>query len=91
MSWNVYCDFRNDIDETTAEAIKLPGIYGEGIDAKEAVRVLVRQKANELSSEGLFITCEDVYMGEVSATDGYGRYVSYSYYVRRPYQVLTIM
>lgn len=88
MSWNVYCDFRNDIDETTAEAIKLPGIYGEDRrDAKEAVRVLVRQKANELRSEGLFITCEDVYTGEVSATDGCSRYVSYSYYTRRPYQV----
>lgn len=87
MSWNIYYDFRNDIDETTAEAIKLPGIYEDDRDAKEAVSVLVRQKANELRSEGLFITCEDVYTGEVSATDGYSRYVNYTYYVRRPWQV----
>lgn len=87
MSWNVYCYFRNDIDETTAEAIKLPGNYEEYRDAKEAVRLLVRQKANEFRSEGLFIVCEDIYTGEVSATDGHSRYVNYSYYVRRPWQV----
>lgn len=56
-------------------------------DVKEAVRILTVQKANELRQEGLFVVCEDLYTGEISATDGCNRYVSYSYYTRRPYQV----
>ena len=88
MSWKVYCDYKNEIDEEEMDKIELPGIYSEDRQTvKEAIHTLVRQKADELRREGLFVTCEDGYVGEVHATDGFGRYVSYNYYSRRPYNV----
>lgn len=88
MSWKIYCNFKNDIDKTAMEAIELPGIYNDDRkDVKEAIRILVRQKANELRSEGMYIMDEDINIGEVCAVDGYGNYVIFSYYSRRPYNV----
>lgn len=88
MAWKIYCDYKNEIDGTEQEKIELPGIYNEDRrDAKEAIFTLVRQKADVFRSDGLFVTCQDGYTGEVHATDGFGNYVSCCYYSRRPYNV----
>lgn len=85
--FRILCDVSNDIEGIKQEAIILPGIYKTYEEAKDAIRIAVMQKAAEFRSEGLFITCEDIYTGEVHSTNGFGDYVSSVYYARRSYNI----
>lgn len=85
-TWSIYCDYESDITETK-ETFKLPGIYNERNDTKTPIAKLINQMGSHLRESGLFVVCEDIFTGELHATDSFGNYVSYCYYSRRNHNV----